>query len=93
MNCAAVSAHEYRRLGQYCDEWLCPICCLPPLTDSYFDASTSSAGSNSPSGEVLVSKQKSGLKCVSFNARSLVNKASEYMAWIDTNCYDIIAVG
>ena len=24
--------------------------------------------------------------------RSLVNKTPEYMAWADTNCYDVIAV-
>ena len=28
--------------------WLCPVCCLPPLTDSYFDTSISPSGGNSP---------------------------------------------
>ena len=77
---------------------LCPICCLPPLTESYFDTSTSLAEGNSLSNrgsepvEARVSQQNRGLKCVSINARSLVNKTPEFMAWADTNCYDIIAV-
>ena len=40
MKCAGVSANEYRRLGQCCDLWLCPVCCLPPMTDSYFNTNT-----------------------------------------------------
>lgn len=39
-----------------------------------------------------MSQQHGGMECVSINARSLVNKAPEFMALADTNCYDIIAV-
>lgn len=37
-------------------------------------------------------QQNRSLKCASINARSLVNKTPEFMAWVDTNCCDIIAV-
>ena len=86
--------HEYRRVGQCHDEWLYPSY----LTKSYFNTSTSIAGGNSLMSEgsepveTRVSQQNRDLKCVSINARRLVNKAPEFMAWADTNCYNIIAV-
>ena len=66
---------------------------LPTSLD--FDSSTSLVGGNSLSSvgsepvEARVSQQNRGLKCVSINTRSLVNKAPQ---WDDTNCYDITAV-
>lgn len=95
MKCAGVSAYEYRRLASCSDDWLCPVCCLPPFNDSLFETTQSSLFESTQSSSSSVSPTPKGLNCVCANARSLVNKLSEFQAWTSTGCthdFDIMAI-
>ena len=99
IKCGHLPSDIYSKLSNSNDPWFCSTCCLPPLSDSFFNSPSHSLSPLSNSSKIsdcsdnlTLPNRPSGTQIVHINIRSLIQHIDELRCTIFDLQPDIIAV-